>query len=250
MMGLKRAVQCVFWIGLLVFAQLEFGVQFKRASDGLKQQNPKFFAKKDPVLLKVLSFGHLPALIDWLWIQSIAESSAFKMVLGQGGSPFFMDLDVLTDLDPAFYSVYLSGGLYLTVVRDENESARDLLVKATHFAEAQMSQFPEDFQQRFWGRRFEIWIALAYIYLFELNDFSAAYDAYRKAAEISGSPVYLKFLVKKLSTRHGQAEVGLRVIDFVDQQMDAQMKPEKKLRLSILRQRLKAMMESGQGSSP
>src|SRR5689334_18115405 len=59
----------------------------------------------NPMLFKTLSFGHLPVAIDWKFIQILSDSSPMKKVTPPEHPAMYYGLDLLSELDPAFYEV-------------------------------------------------------------------------------------------------------------------------------------------------
>ena len=62
----------------------------------------------NPELFKVMSFGQLPAVIDWMWIKTLQDPLITHVAKGEHPSIFYT-LDLITELDPAFFSAYTSG---------------------------------------------------------------------------------------------------------------------------------------------
>src|SRR4051794_20991192 len=84
-----------------------------------------FRRRWDPKIFEILTFGQLPAAIDWHWIQAQTDPSMSKLPRGVHSS-FYYVLDFITDLDPGFFHAYYAGANLLSVVRDDGEGARDL----------------------------------------------------------------------------------------------------------------------------
>jgi hypothetical protein len=130
-------------------------------------------------------------------------------------APIYFDLDLATDLDPAFFEAYVEGGLLLGIIRDDVYGARDLLIKAQKFRKDDLPLYPAWFREKYWRQEWAVPLHLAYLELFELDNLPAASVFFREAAEISGAPSYLKGLASKLETRVGQYEVGIRLLNFM-----------------------------------
>ncbi|MBI2712028.1 MAG: hypothetical protein HYX41_04050, partial [Bdellovibrio sp.] len=84
--------------------------------------------KWDPGLTRAVSFGFVPAMIDWLWMSVLLDSNISKVQPGTHPQLYY-DLDLITDLDPSFLSGYITGGNLLSVIRNDGVGARDLLLK-------------------------------------------------------------------------------------------------------------------------
>lgn len=174
-------------------------------------------AKWDPSLVRMLSFGQLPTTIDLLWLRVLADPAYAHVLAGQH-APAYYDLDLATDLDPAFFELYHLGSYLLSIVRNDNTGARDLLEKGRRFHREALSAYPESFQKKYWGQAWGIYLTLAYVYLFELQDMPQAARVFREAAEIPGAPVYLQSLKERLARTGGEYDVALRLLNHLIEQ--------------------------------
>lgn len=165
-------------------------------------------------LFRALTFGNAPASVDWLWLKSLQDMSIAKAAPGTHPSIYF-DLDLATDLDPAYFEAYVNGANLLTVIRGDAEGARSLLLKAEKFRKDELTKYPESFRKEFWPGAWYPSFILAYIYLFEMNDLPDASLSFQEAARLQGAPPYLKKLTERLTKHGGQYEVGLRLLSFM-----------------------------------
>jgi hypothetical protein len=172
--------------------------------------------KWNPDLFRAITFGHLAAGVDLLWLRTITDP-AYAHVLPGHHAPAFYNLDLATDLDPAFYELYELGSYALTIVRDDNTGARDLLRKGIHFYREDLKNYPPGFAERYWTRPYSLYITLAYVYLYELNDMPSAAQVFREAAALPGAPAYLSKLKERLEKPGGEYEVALKLVDFLIQ---------------------------------
>lgn len=170
--------------------------------------------RKDPELYRTLSFGQLPSGVDWIWILSLTETELNKVEPGKH-STFFYDLDLLTDLDPLFSEVYVTGANLLAVVQNDGRGAQALLVKAERFRNRDLPAMPDAYREEYWAHPWQVPLLLAYVHLFELNDMPNASIYFKEAANLPGAPVYLPKLAKRLEQPGGEYEVGMKLIDFM-----------------------------------
>lgn len=170
--------------------------------------------KLNPRLFETISFGHLPAAIDWLWIQSLIDPSLSKVTPGTHSTVYY-HLDLATDLDPMFFEAYVAGGNVLSVIRDDFVGARDLLIKGNNFRKNELPNYGEEFEKRFWSQGWLIPVTLAYVYLFELQDMPKAAVVFKEAGNVPGAPEHLIRLAKRLEKPGGEYEVGLRLLNFL-----------------------------------
>lgn len=180
-------------------------------------------AKLNPTLVKALSFGHLPLVIDWIWIQSLLDTGdglrneTLKKSDSSEHSPLFYKIDLLTDLDPLFFEAYVSGASLLSVLGNDPSGAKELLIKANQFRKTQLSTFPDEVHNKFWNQDWEILVLLGYVNLFELNDLKSAGQAFQEASQIRGAPRYITQLAGRFSKPNGEFEVGIRLLNFLSQ---------------------------------
>lgn len=193
--------------------------------------------KWDPRLFRVFSFGHLPAALDWIMIETLADDALSHLPAGVHPKLYYQ-YDLLTDLDPAFYAAYMIGASLLAVIRDDGAGARDLLIKAKNFRRTGLLDYPESFRKTYWGRNWELYLLLAYVYLFELKDMPHAAVEFKEAAALPGAPQYLQSLAKRLSAPGGSYEVAHRLIFFT---LDQAKTPEAREKLEAQKRSLEVM---------
>ena len=168
----------------------------------------------DPKLFRILSFGHLPLALDWFVMKSLFDPALGKVIQGLH-SPMYFNLMLVSELDPLFFEVYTVGANYLAVVRKDGRGAKDLLLKGRTFVEEKLPQYPQSFRERFWRQAWDIYVLLAYVDLFILEDMPSASDSFRKAASMSGAPDYLLRLEKKLAKPGGEYQVGISLLEHM-----------------------------------
>jgi hypothetical protein len=213
-------------LGIVFFTALFFVAQGWMNSSlrgwRLSQVSDAVASKSDPMserrwnaqLFKAISFGHLPAAIDWLWIQILLDQNLDHVRPGQH-FPVYYDLDLLTDLDPLFYDAYHAGADILAIIHDDGAGAKSLLLKGMKVLRDDVSQRDDGFKSRFWSHSWGLPMMLAYVDLFELNDLPSASAAFIEAAKIPGVPPYVMKLQSRLEQPGGQYQVGLHLVEFM-----------------------------------
>lgn len=167
-----------------------------------------------PRMVTAASLGQVQSIVDWLWVRAMTDPAIAKVRKGQH-PPLYYDMDLATELDPAFMDAYVAGASLLAVVRDDAAGARDLLVKGMHYIEKRLPLESKRFRSRFWRQSWAVPMTLAYVYLFELDDITLAGDAFRAAAALQDAPDYIQKLGQRFSKPGGQYEVGLRLLAFM-----------------------------------
>jgi hypothetical protein len=164
----------------------------------------------------MISFGHLPAAIDWMWIQVLLDPNITHVAKGTHPAIYYT-LDLITDLDPINFSAYKAGANLLAVVRDDGAGARDILEKGNKFRKEKLASYPMKLQQEYWEYSWAIPYLMSYVYMFELQDIPHAAIAFQEAAAIPGSPPFLQSIIKRLQSPGGEYEVGLRLLNHMIQ---------------------------------
>ncbi len=83
----------------------------------------------DPGLVKLASCGHRSSLADLLWLQAIPDLSAQFADLEHKERWLAGVLDVVTDLEPTFVTVYAYGSAYFDLIKGSPDSTIALLEK-------------------------------------------------------------------------------------------------------------------------
>jgi len=191
-------------------------------------------AQWNPEVFKALTFGHWTSGIDWLWLKTLLDPSITHVARGTHPAIYY-DIDLATDLDPAFHDVYIGGANLIAVVRDDGAGARDLLRKAERFRTQELAGYPESFIQSYWPRSWDVPLLLAYVYLFELDDIKDAATEFKAASLVPGAPPYLTHLSQRLEKPGGEYEVGVKLLGFMIQSAtDERAKSKLEYRLGSL----------------
>jgi hypothetical protein len=154
-----------------------------------KQQSALNFKSKS---LSFLSFGNQGLVSSYMWIATMIESDTDHYKKKDTNSWLYHRFNTITDLNPYFYNAYKWGGLYLSVVKDDDLGAKDIYLKG-------LAKFPKDYE-------------LNYYYGFhaylELND---QVDALKYFERVLLDPkgmdryrLYLPSLVAKLRYQKGE----------------------------------------------
>jgi len=166
--------------------------------------------------LRVAALGYEQVAADLLWIQAI-QAMGERKVSEEAGHWIYRALDVITDLDPRFVSVYEVGGIALTTLVVLAEESNRLLEKG-------IRHNPEVWQLPFY---------LGFNYYFDFHDDQKAADYIARASRLPGAPAYLAPLAARL---YVSARDPQDAIDFLAQ-MYAQTTDESIKR--VLEQRFK-----------
>ena len=203
------------FLAFVLFTAMAWALNVKVRDLGVSWVEPAIERQEkwNPALYKALSFGQWPLAVDWLWIQAL-QDPALSHVPSNIHAQIYYNFDLATDLDPAFLEAYLYGGNLLSVVRNDNAGARDLLTKGEKFRTKELPQYPEAFRESFWKQAWWIPLTLGYVYMYEFYDMPGSAAAFAAASDHPGAPEYLKSLGGKLKTPEGQYETAIRMAEF------------------------------------
>jgi hypothetical protein len=202
--------------GLLILAglQLLLTMQLRMHYEPVADNSQHSVERIDPSLFRSMSFGQLPAAIDWVLLKCLQDPTIEHVRKGEHLQVYY-DFDVLTELDPSFLNVYVLGANLLAVIHDDGVGALALLLKGEKFRLTDLKTYPESFRETYWEYEWQIPLLLAYTYLFEVDDLPKAAAAYEEAAAYPGVPQYIRDLVKEFRSNGGQYKVGLRLLTFM-----------------------------------
>ena len=168
----------------------------------------------NPVLYRMMSFGHVPLATDWLLIKFLTVPDWKHVTVGKRAKSYY-DLELATELDPAFYSLYTAGAHFLTVVRNDNEGAIKIIEKGENFRQTKLASYPAKFRETHWGAAWRIPFIKAFIEMFELNDFPAAAKSLSVIDQFPEAPAYLTKLSARLLDPVQRYDVGERILNVM-----------------------------------
>jgi hypothetical protein len=132
--------------------------------------------------LSFFSLGHQLFLADLLWISTIIESDIDHYKNDDLNSWMYLRFNSIANLDPKFLLNYQFGVQYLSVIKDDNEGAINLLEKGLTF-------HPNDYSLNFTG---------GFVYAYEVKNYKRASELYEKIQNYKQAPPLLKSLAAKL----------------------------------------------------
>jgi hypothetical protein len=199
---------------ILAGLQLLLTMQLRIRYEPVAENTQHVAERIDPSLFSSMSFGQLPAAIDWVFLKCLQDPTLEHVKKGEHLQVYY-DLDVLTDLDERFFAMYTVGANLLSVVHDDGAGAVSLLLKAEKFRLNELSKYPDSFRRGYWDQEWQIPLLLAYNYLFELDDLPRAAASYQEASYFPEAPEYLRGLAKEFQSAGGMYQVGLRLLKFM-----------------------------------
>jgi hypothetical protein len=183
-------------------------------SEAIKNSSESASFRWHPLLFRLLTFGHVPSAVDALLIRFLADDN-ISHVKANEVPEIYRILDLATDLDPAFFDLYASGGNFLAVVRNDRASALNLLEKGMRFIKEELPKYPPEFVERHWVQRWRIPFALGYLHLFEFQNMPAAIRAYEEMKEIDTTPAQIRNRADRIRTPEAQFQIGMNTLSLM-----------------------------------
>lgn len=228
----RGRIQLVLVLVIFTGLQVLFTMHLRMGSLPASEPAPEKVEEFNPHLYQVMSFGQLPAVVDWFWLKTLQDPILTHVTRGNHPAIFYT-LDLVTELDPKFTYAYSIGATLVSVIRDDGPGALHLALKGLKFQHEELPKYSEEFRERYWQAEWSIPVLLGYIYLFDMEDISGAAKAFTEAAQIPGAPGYLPLLAKQFSEPDGLYKVGIRVLGHM---IDGSSDPDVKRRLNQKRE--------------
>jgi hypothetical protein len=165
-----------------------------------------------PVLYRLLSFGHVPSAVDWLLIRFVVDSNLSRVKSDSEETEVYRIINLATELDPAFYSLYTAGAHFLAIVRNDRVGALKLVEKGRRFLREELPKAPERLQETYWELSWRIPLIRGYLYLMEFQDAAKAAEAYSEMKDYYGVPWPLRKMAENNKTIDGQFNLAINSI--------------------------------------
>ena len=136
---------------------------------------------------------------SWLWVQTLLDSDIEPYRKRDLNSWMLLRFSTIITIDPKFYEVYLFGGKYLSIIKDDILGAELIFNKG-------LEQYPDDF-----------WLNInaGFNYLFEMGLPEKAYPLYKKVQfhpmALKNFPI-LPSIVAKLERNQGDPQAALDLL--------------------------------------
>ncbi len=174
-----------------------------------------------PEVLSLGSFGQKRLLASLMWIETLLESDLEHYKKKDYNSWMFLRFKSIAKLHPYFYENYLVGGLYLSVIKDDDLGAMEIYEKG-------LEVYPQDDRLLYYAGMHT---------LLELEDKKKALSFLLPLMERPKTPFQTKTLITKLLSENNQYDLGLLYLKDL-----LKMLPEGEWRNIILK-RIKKIQE-------
>lgn len=150
----------------------------------------------NPLALKFFSLGHRSFTANLLWIETLIKSDLSHYASRDLNNWMYLRFYNISYLYPKFKEVYIFGGQYLAIIKDDPLAAVALLKKGFQI-------FPEDYQINF---------LLGFIYYYELKNNKNALTYLDKIKFYPEAPYFLPSLTAKIKAHQNQKEDALLIL--------------------------------------
>lgn len=197
--GVKGALPGIAGLAMLVAA---FGLGAIRLHHYPFIVKPEIKTVMDTRIGNVVSLDHQGFVADLLFIRVVLHSGSLMWkptYIDFDGKWAYGIMDVVTDLDPRFYTAYLFSGMGLVHYHEDARLAIPILEKG-------MKVFPESWELPFWA---------GYLYLNRLDDPKNGAKYLWKAHNVPGAPkqfVFIMMSALKRSGDFGLAAEGMKAL--------------------------------------
>lgn len=192
----------------LLFNQNSFDSTEAKASSFENERNHPLFS---PEFYRFITLGNTQSAVDWYLIKTVKDSDLNWIPSGTR-SVAYRYFDLMTKLDPLFYDLYFFAANYLTVAKNDNQSALELAHRGRKFYEAEGPFMPQIVRETYWNNHWKLNLVEGYIQLFELQNIQGAMEAYTALADTPGIALGLKRILNKIQTAEGRLKMGFNSV--------------------------------------
>ncbi len=147
-------------------------------------------------VLQVVGSGHLPVIVDYLWIQLIQATG--RAWVAEQYRDVYPYAELITDLDPRFDIVYRFAGSTLPTNLGREKWVNT--EESTRIIRKGLQHFPNDLMLN---------VMLAYNLSSFHKEYREAARVVERAAKLPGAPDYLSGLATRLYAQSGEVNAGL-----------------------------------------
>lgn len=150
----------------------------------------------DEHLVKALSFGQYRLTSSILWAETMLRAGIKHYKGGDLNNWMYKRLNLITTLDPYFYQAYLYGGMYLSVVKDDDIGAKNIYEKG-------LLNYPYDLY---------LCLNAGFHYHFELFDYPNAIKVYKRIVKHPNAPKHIPSILARLQSEEGNLQDAFKTL--------------------------------------
>lgn len=141
----------------------------------------------NPDFVKVISLGQNRLISSFLWISTLLKADLKHYEKDDYNNWMFLRLKLVTALSPMFYQGYLYGGVYLSIIKDDEIGAKYIYDKG-------IEKYPYDHPLLFNS---------GFHHFSELSDYPAAISLFQRALDNGATQPFLPTLLARLKSGEG-----------------------------------------------
>ncbi len=185
----------LLFLSVLGIFYFQKNIKQNRLSDHVTFEFNEKFMTFSPEVLRGISFGYARAASSLLWLRFLYHTPPRKVELNQV-SWIYLDLTIISTIDPEFYPTYERGGIFLSVITEDKLGAEKILLRGVEL-------FPDRWRLRAY---------LAYHYAHELGDIAKAGQQYYIGMNLPGAPNLFRLRAASYLSESGKKEEGISLL--------------------------------------
>ncbi len=150
----------------------------------------------DDQILRILDMGLHRAIASFLWTETLLRSDIDHYKGKEFNNWMFLRLKTITSLDPYFYQAYLNGGVYLSIVKDDDLGAEYIYDRGLNY----------------YSEKYYLGLNAAFHYLFELDKVQKSIKALEGISENIDKVNYATELLARLKSTQGDKTDAFNII--------------------------------------
>lgn len=190
----KISILKLLLLGLVLYGIVLTSLHYHYPSKKLSKQQTAWLL--DPRALQAFSLGFDRALATLLWTETLMNSDIEKYQKNDLKNWFYIRLKGILTLDPKFYTAYVQGALYLSIIKDDELGAKKIY-------EQGLKYFPNDYQLN---------LSAGFHDYFEMGLANQAIEKWKKIIDLPQTTLHIKRLLAKMISSEGDLEEAFSLI--------------------------------------
>lgn len=175
---MARVLKYTYFIGSILLLFSAFLLQQKITKPSLQVSKQDSAITLNGSYLRILDLGQHRLLSSWLWITTVIDSDLDHYKQKDLNSWLYLRFKTISDLDPYFLQNYIFGGQYLSIIKDDDSGALEILKRGLNY-------YPDDFMLNY---------LIGYQYYYELNQKQESLKHFEKIIDMPEAYTSYKFL--------------------------------------------------------
>lgn len=163
-----------------------------------------------PSIIKVLSLGQTRLIASSLWVETMLRSDYKHHQDPNVENWMYLRFNSITELAPLFFEVYFYGGMYLSIIKDDDLGAQKIFDKG-------LIKFPNSYPLLFQA---------GFHYFSELQNYPKAISIFEQAMWKEGMHPFLPSLLARIKSNAGNLSGAQELLEFRLKSLPEDSKPE------------------------